>query len=607
MMGPADLHHTFYSVQVITMQIQAKAVLIIIAVIPVLLLCTPVDAQGNKQTLGYGYITIDGESATLTIINPNNTTALNALDIPNPVDYHLAEAVASPNGQWLAIAFEQYLVGTRFAMLNVVTREWIEIAQFAHTEQVKLRWASDSNYLVFNGHSLDTQLYGIYIYSLLTHECELLQLEEETEHYHDFPYDFTWAASSDGIVVVSTNCQNQWCEPKFQLYAIPSHELLTSALFNTVTTRVCDLRLAAGMQYLSFVTPCEPDIPATQFYEVFIWDTQSGAFTQVTHYTNELSGLSINAPAFITVYDGIWLTNQEFLLSVFNIERAPDQALPETGLHQTAIYAPPFTSQTLLTYTHATGYEWVKNPLTGDLAYREETYTYSPWPEIDTASVRIATFENHTLLPVYSGPLGCDLKWSSDGRWLGYLNTTSWEFWHNCSNFSGLSFIENSSGQVSSYSFPAAERIVPVGWLMFPYPVSQTGPDQTLTDTDASGSEPVTLDGSASTDPDGTIVSYSWTENDVEIATGITPTVDLPVGEHTITLTVTDDGGLTASDTVVITVQAASTSDRVTANLQALYTFDEGSGLLINDVSGVGAPMDLTIDNQYAVTWAAGG
>jgi hypothetical protein len=227
----------------------------------------------------------------------------------------------------------------------------------------------------------------------------LLQLEEETEHYHDFPYDFTWAASSDGIVVVSTNCQNQWCEPKFQLYAIPSHELLTSALFNTVTTRVCDLRLAAGMQYLSFVTPCEPDIPATQFYEVFIWDTQSGAFTQVTHYTNELSGLSINAPAFITVYDGIWLTNQEFLLSVFNIERAPDQALPETGLHQTAIYAPPFTSQTLLTYTHATGYEWVKNPLTGDLAYREETYTYSPWPEIDTASVRIATFENHTTHP----------------------------------------------------------------------------------------------------------------------------------------------------------------------------------------------------------------
>jgi hypothetical protein len=37
-------------------------------------------------------------------------------------------------------------------------------------------------------------------------------------------------------------------------------------------------------------------------------------------------------------------------------------------------------------------------------------------------------------------------------------------------------------------------------------------------------------------------------------------------------------------------------SARVTTNLQALYTFDEGGGLLINDVSGVGSPMDLTIE-----------
>jgi hypothetical protein len=77
------------------------------------------------------------------------------------------------------------------------------------------------------------------------------------------------------------------------------------------------------------------------------------------------------------------------------------------------------------------------------------------------------------------------------------------------------------------------------------------------------GSEAVTLVGSASTDPDGTIVSYSWTdESSTEIATGVTPTVDLPVGEHIITLIVTDDDGLTASDTVVITVQAARLSPR---------------------------------------------
>jgi hypothetical protein len=57
----------------------------------------------------------------------------------------------------------------------------------------------------------------------------------------------------------------------------------------------------------------------------------------------------------------------------------------------------------------------------------------------------------------------------------------------------------------------------------------------------------------------------------------------------------------------LINTNVSPSSPRVTANLQALYTFDEGGGLLINDVSGVGAPMDLTIDNQYAVTWAADG
>ncbi len=89
------------------------------------------------------------------------------------------------------------------------------------------------------------------------------------------------------------------------------------------------------------------------------------------------------------------------------------------------------------------------------------------------------------------------------------------------------------------------------------HPTAAAGPDQTVTDADSSGSEVVPLDGSASSDPDGQIVAYLWAENGVEIATGPTPTVDLPLGAHTLTLTVTDDSGLTASDEVVITVVMA--------------------------------------------------
>lgn len=49
--------------------------------------------------------------------------------------------------------------------------------------------------------------------------------------------------------------------------------------------------------------------------------------------------------------------------------------------------------------------------------------------------------------------------------------------------------------------------------------------------------------GSASTDPDGTVVAWSWQEGGVEIATGSTATAVLPIGKRSVDLVVTDNGG----------------------------------------------------------------
>jgi hypothetical protein len=65
----------------------------------------------------------------------------------------------------------------------------------------------------------------------------------------------------------------------------------------------------------------------------------------------------------------------------------------------------------------------------------------------------------------------------------------------------------------------------------------------------------VALNGTASSDPDGTITAYRWTRNGVQIATGATPTVSLGLGVHTIVLEVTDNGQKTATDTVIVTIQ----------------------------------------------------
>jgi hypothetical protein len=80
-------------------------------------------------------------------------------------------------------------------------------------------------------------------------------------------------------------------------------------------------------------------------------------------------------------------------------------------------------------------------------------------------------------------------------------------------------------------------------------PRANAGPDQTVEATSADGAS-VTLDGSASDDQDGDNLTYAWSPVN---ASGVGPTVTLPLGENVITLTVSD-GQETDTDTVTILV-----------------------------------------------------
>ena len=46
---------------------------------------------------------------------------------------------------------------------------------------------------------------------------------------------------------------------------------------------------------------------------------------------------------------------------------------------------------------------------------------------------------------------------------------------------------------------------------------------------------------------------------------------------------------------------------RVTANQLVLYSFEEGSGKRVYDVSGFGTPLDLIVEDEAAISWIAGG
>lgn len=86
-------------------------------------------------------------------------------------------------------------------------------------------------------------------------------------------------------------------------------------------------------------------------------------------------------------------------------------------------------------------------------------------------------------------------------------------------------------------------------------PVANAGPYQEFIDEDNNGSESVTLDGSASQDPDGTISNYTWSVDGSQIASGVNPTLDFSTGTYGVLLTVTDNDGATDTSWTSVSVK----------------------------------------------------
>ncbi|MCG6976878.1 MAG: HYR domain-containing protein, partial [Acidiferrobacterales bacterium] len=120
-------------------------------------------------------------------------------------------------------------------------------------------------------------------------------------------------------------------------------------------------------------------------------------------------------------------------------------------------------------------------------------------------------------------------------------------------------------------------------------PVANAGADQagqTAVECTGSSSAQVTLDGSGSSDPDGDTLSYAW--SGAVSATGVSPTVSLGVGTHTITLTVDDGKGGTATDTVDVTVQDTLPPTVSANDITLLATGPDGVAYTVTAGNGAG-------------------
>jgi PKD repeat protein len=103
----------------------------------------------------------------------------------------------------------------------------------------------------------------------------------------------------------------------------------------------------------------------------------------------------------------------------------------------------------------------------------------------------------------------------------------------------------------------------------------------------------VSVDASGSYDPDGTIVSYDWSWGDGTTGSGVTAThTYADYGTYTITLTVTDDGGLSSSTSKSVTLGPTRTVTYTISNMFEIY-------LKSTDYSQLGRWTDTLGANSY--------
>jgi PKD repeat protein len=142
-------------------------------------------------------------------------------------------------------------------------------------------------------------------------------------------------------------------------------------------------------------------------------------------------------------------------------------------------------------------------------------------------------------------------------------------------------------------------------WVDYQYNSLNSSPTASVVAAPTSGVAPlmVLFDGSASSDPDGTIVSYGWSFGDSSSGTGKTISHTYSnSGTYTATLTVTDDDGAKSSRSVSITVTAVLPNKAPTAVVKSNITSGDAPLGVAFDGTG-SSDTDGTITNYQ---WSFG-
>jgi hypothetical protein len=131
------------------------------------------------------------------------------------------------------------------------------------------------------------------------------------------------------------------------------------------------------------------------------------------------------------------------------------------------------------------------------------------------------------------------------------------------------------------------------------HPVVYAGANQAVFDS-------VTLDGGASYDPDGSVVSYDWllkyrSDSSVITISGVNPTIsDLYSGLYDVTLTVTDDEGATGTDTSLVAAAGPCVCTASTMHIESIT-----AGTVRGSKGNSKGEVTVTVSDDYGKPVAA--
>jgi len=198
------------------------------------------------------------------------------------------------------------------------------------------------------------------------------------------------------------------------------------------------------------------------------------------------------------------------------------------------------------------------SPYSATITIQDIDCTYS----IDPTSEHFCSFGGTGSVSVTTES-GCDWTATSNDSWISITSGSS----GNGNGTVSYSVSANTgSSRTGTMTIAGKSFTVTQEGINVP-PTANAGPDQTVDE-----GETVTLDGSNSTDPDGTISSYLWSQtggtpvtlsdSTSSMPTFTAPTVGVSGEALTFQLTVTDNGGLQAADSCTVTISPSDVYNR---------------------------------------------